>query len=72
MASAYSDIGTAPSNRRVPVSGEVCFLVGHNSLLRRVYVIVQQCNNLAAVNSKKKYSNPYVVVFHVSVSASAY
>jgi len=48
-------------DQHVGVSGDVFFHIIHNSSMRRLEVVVQQCHNLAVVNSKKKCSNPYVV-----------
>ena len=65
--SAYSSWGVSASDQHVSVSGEVCFHIVHNSSMRRLEVVVQQCHSLAVVNNKKKSPNPYVA-FHRSIN----
>jgi len=59
ITTALSDVGmtTSDRERRVTVSGEVCFHVTCNLSLRRLDVIVQQCRNLASA-TQNKLSNP--------------
>jgi synaptotagmin-like protein len=60
ILSTYSMVGHTGD---ITVTGDISFQIVYNTQYRVLEVFIKECRNLAAVNSRKKLSNPYVKVY---------